>query len=50
MGLLKLYIKIWSKSHTFFENYDDKTGEGVMNHPFNGWTSTILLILSENYD
>ena len=49
-GVIKAVYKTWSKSHTFFENYDDKTGEGVMNHPFNGWTSTILLILSENYD
>ena len=49
-GLIKAVYKTWAKSHTFFENYDDITGEGIMNHPFNGWTSTILLILSENYD
>ena len=49
-GVIKAVYRTWSRSHTFFENYDDKTGEGVMNHPFNGWTSTILLILSENYD
>ena len=49
-GLIKAVYKTWAKSHTFFENYDDITGEGVMNHPFNGWTSTILLILSENYE
>ena len=49
-GVIKAVYRTWSRSHTFFENYDDKTGEGVMNHPFNGWTSTILLILSENYE
>ena len=49
-GVINAVYRTWSKSHTFYENYDDKTGEGVMNHPFNGWTSTILLILSENYD
>ena len=49
-GVINAVYKTWKKSHVFYENYDDITGEGVMNHPFNGWTSTILLILSENYD
>ena len=49
-GLIKAVYKTWIKGHTFYENYDDISGEGVMNHPFNGWTSTILLIMSENYD
>ena len=46
----KAVYNSWIKTHTFYENYDDITGKGVMNNPFNGWTSTILLILSENYD
>ena len=49
-GVIKAVYNSWIKTHTFFENYDDITGKGVMNNPFNGWTSTILLILSENYD
>ena len=49
-GVIKVVYRTWAKNHIFYENYDDITGEGVMNHPFNGWTSTILLILSENYD
>ena len=49
-GVIKAVYKSWKNGHVFFENYDDITGQGVMNHPFNGWTSTILLIISENYD
>ena len=49
-GVINAVYRTWKKNHVFYENYDDITGEGVMNHPFNGWTSTILLILSENYD
>ena len=49
-GVIKAVYNSWVKTHTFFENYDDLTGKGSMNYPFNGWTSTILLIISENYD
>ena len=49
-GIIAAVYKTWEKTHTFYENYDDVTGKGVMNNPFNGWTSTILLVLSENYD
>ena len=49
-GVIKAVYNSWVKTHTFYENYDDITGKGVMNNPFNGWTSTILLIISENYD
>ena len=49
-GTIKAIYNSWVKTHTFYENYDDISGKGVMNNPFNGWTSTILLIISENYE
>lgn len=42
-----------SSSHTstgyFWEQYDDKSGEGRRGHPFTGWTSLYLNILKEIY-
>lgn len=49
-GVIKTVYKNWAKTHTFYENYEDDIGEGSYNFPFNGWTSTILLIISENYE
>ena len=34
----------------FFEHYNQNLdGKGAGNHPFNGWTATISLIISEKY-
>ena len=41
--------KSWDGTHTFYEHYEDKTGQGTKNRPFNGWTSMIVEIISEKY-
>ncbi len=33
----------------FFENYNARNGTGQRGFPFNGWTSLISLVVSENY-
>jgi hypothetical protein len=32
-----------------FEQYDDKSGEGLKHKPFAGWSALVLLIMAEMY-
>ena len=48
-NVINSIYKSWENTHIFYENYSDKNGKGMKNHPFNGWTSTIVNILSEVY-
>lgn len=41
--------KIFRKTRFFWESYHPITGEGVGVHPFNGWSSLALLIMTEKY-
>uniref|UniRef100_A0A7S4PGV9 Mannosyl-oligosaccharide glucosidase n=1 Tax=Guillardia theta TaxID=55529 RepID=A0A7S4PGV9_GUITH len=39
----------YTKKGYIFEQYDDKTGEGLKHKPFAGWSSLVLLIMAEMY-
>lgn len=40
----------WKRTGTFYEQYSDVDGKGLKANPFNGWTSLIVNIITENYD
>ena len=48
-NVINSVYNVWEKTHTFYEQYSDVNGKGTYNHPFNGWTSTVINIISEKY-
>ena len=48
-NVIRSVYNTWANTHYFYENFNDNTGNPQFNHPFNGWTSLILLVVSENY-
>lgn len=40
----------YEKKGYLYEQYSWKDGEGLRSHPFTGWTSTVLLIMGDNYE
>jgi hypothetical protein len=47
--LIDSVYKNWRLDHVFWEQYNDQTQLGQMTHPFTGWTTLIVLIMSETY-
>lgn len=48
-NVIEAVYSSWKNTHTFYEQYEDGTGKGTKNRPFNGWTSLIVEIISEQY-
>ena len=49
-NIIKTVCGNYEKTKYFWEQYNQMNGKGQKNHPFNGWTSLITLIIDENYD
>ena len=48
-NLLRVVWTNWSKTMTFWENYSSLSGKGQRSPAFYGWTTLVILILSEEY-
>lgn len=41
--------RVWRGSNFLWEQYSDRTGEGQRARPFNGWSSTVVLMMAEDF-
>lgn len=48
-NVMRMVISEYERTGYFWEQYDERTGRGMRNHPFTGWTATALLIMAELY-
>ena len=48
-NLVSNLFRQYQETGYFWEQYDDVTGRGMGAHPFNGWSSLVLLMMAEMY-
>ena len=48
-NLVRNVFQQYQETGYFWEQYDDITGRGMGAHPFNGWSSLVLLMMAERF-
>ncbi|CAM9239153.1 unnamed protein product, partial [Hapterophycus canaliculatus] len=48
-NLLRTLLGGFHSTGYFWEQYDDRSGQGLRSHPFTGWTALVVLIMAEIY-
>lgn len=48
-NLIKNIFSEYTRSGFIWEQYDDTTGRGKGSHPFTGWSSLVVLMMSEHF-
>ena len=49
LNIIKMILGEYKRTGHFWEQYDDRTGQGMRGHPFTGWTALIINIMNESY-
>ena len=49
MNLVDMVVNSYTSTGYIWEVFNDKTGVGMDNHPFTGWTALVVNIMSEKY-
>lgn len=48
-NVLRTLLGGYHSTGYFWEQYDDRSGQGLRSHPFTGWTALVVLIMAEVY-
>eukprot|EP00658_Telonema_sp_P-2_P005205 TRINITY_DN11952_c0_g1_i2.p1 TRINITY_DN11952_c0_g1~~TRINITY_DN11952_c0_g1_i2.p1 ORF type:complete len:610 (+),score=80.98 TRINITY_DN11952_c0_g1_i2:396-2225(+) len=48
-NVIRNLYRVWNKTNFLWEQYSDTTGAGQRAHPFNGWSSLVVLMMSEDF-